>query len=92
MTSAIVNDAILRRDFQSFLRRNLMTLNPGAPFLPNWHIDAIAYKLELVRRGEITRLIINMPPLLATAVSAGLLHFREGLIPFVIAVLLDRII
>lgn len=62
ITPAIVNDAILRQDFQSFLRRDLMTLNPGAPFLPNWHIDAIAYQLERVRRGEITRLIINMPP------------------------------
>ena len=37
-------------------------LNPGAPFLPNWHIKAIAYQLDRVRRGEITRLIINMPP------------------------------
>jgi predicted phage terminase large subunit-like protein len=62
MTPDIVSDAILRRDFQSFLRRSLMTLNPAAPFLPNWHIDAIAYQLERVRRGEITRLIINMPP------------------------------
>ena len=62
ITPAIVSDAILRQDFQSFLRRSLMTLNPGAPFLPNWHIDAIAYQLERVRRGEVTRLIINMPP------------------------------
>lgn len=62
ITSNIVSDAILRRDFQSFLRRSLMTLNPAAPFLPNWHINAIANQLERVRRGEITRLIINMPP------------------------------
>jgi predicted phage terminase large subunit-like protein len=56
------HDAILRRDFESFLRRCLMTLNPGSPYLPNWHIAAIAYQLERVRRGEITRLIINLPP------------------------------
>src|SRR5260370_16426973 len=37
-------------------------LNPGAPFLQNWHIKAIAYQLDRVRRGEIPRLIINMPP------------------------------
>lgn len=55
-------DAVLRRDFESFLRRCLATLNPGMPFLPNWHIRAIAYQLERVRRGEINRLIINMPP------------------------------
>jgi predicted phage terminase large subunit-like protein len=56
------HDAILRRDFDSFLRRCLMTLNPGSPYLPNWHIGAIAYRLERIRRGEVRRLIINMPP------------------------------
>src|SRR3984893_10366154 len=55
-------DAILRNDFEIFLERCLLSLNPGAPFLPNWHIKAIAYQLDRVRRGEITRLIINMPP------------------------------
>src|ERR1700680_2686139 len=55
-------DAILRNDFESFLHRSVLYLNPGAPFLPNWHIKAIAYQLDRVRRGEITRLIINMPP------------------------------
>jgi predicted phage terminase large subunit-like protein len=56
------HDAILRTDFDSFLRRGLMTLNPGSRYLPNWHLRAIADRLERVRRGEITRLIINMPP------------------------------
>jgi predicted phage terminase large subunit-like protein len=56
------HDAILRSNFDSFLRRSLMTLNPGSPYLPNWHISAIAYQLERIRRGEINRLIINMPP------------------------------
>jgi hypothetical protein len=56
------HDAILRRDFELFLRRCLMTLNPGSPYLPNWHISAIAYKLERIRRGKINRLIINVPP------------------------------
>jgi DNA-binding NarL/FixJ family response regulator len=40
----------------------LHCLNPGQPYLPNWHISAIAYQLDRVRRGEINRLIINMPP------------------------------
>jgi predicted phage terminase large subunit-like protein len=55
-------DALLRTDFELFLRRCFMTLNPGAQFLPNWHIRAIAYQLEGVRRGKINRLIINLPP------------------------------
>lgn len=28
----------------------------------NWHIEVIAAKLEACRRGEIRRLIINVPP------------------------------
>ncbi|MBR0904557.1 phage terminase large subunit [Bradyrhizobium liaoningense] len=54
--------AILRSDFSSFLHRSVLTLNPGAVFLPNWHIEAIARQLERVRSGEVTRLIINLPP------------------------------
>lgn len=55
-------NALLRSDFKSFLFRCMLTLNPGATFMPNWHIDAIAYQLQRVRAGEITRLIINLPP------------------------------
>jgi predicted phage terminase large subunit-like protein len=57
-----VHDAILRKHFDFFLRRSLMTLNPGQPYLPNWHIRAITHQLERTRRPEITRLIINGPP------------------------------
>ena len=46
-------NALLRSDFEVFLDRCLKTLNPGHPFLPNWHIKAIAYQLERIRRGEI---------------------------------------
>lgn len=55
-------DTALRTDFLSFLRSCMLTLNPGAPFLENWHIEAIAYQLEQVRSGKVTRLIINLPP------------------------------
>ena len=55
-------DFILRNNFERFPQMCFLHLNPGAPFLPNWHIKAIAYQLDRVRRGEITRLIINMPP------------------------------
>jgi predicted phage terminase large subunit-like protein len=55
-------DYVLRNDFESFLQMCFLHLNPGARYLPNWHIQAIAYQLDRIRRGEITRLIINMPP------------------------------
>lgn len=76
-------DAILRTDFVSFVYRCFLHLNPGAQFLPNWHIQAIAYQLDRVRRGEITRLIINMPPryLKSITVSVAFSAFLLGLAP-----------
>jgi predicted phage terminase large subunit-like protein len=52
----------VQTDFLTFLPLCFSTLNPGAEFLPNWHIAAIAHRLELVRLGKIRRLIINLPP------------------------------
>lgn len=54
--------ALIRQDFSSFIHKTFSTINPGAKFLPNWHIDLIADYLEMVRSGEKKRLIINMPP------------------------------
>lgn len=73
-------DAILRTDFKSFVHRVVLTLNPGTDFLSNWHIDAIAYQLERVRAGEVTRLIINMPPrhLKSITLSVALPAFLLG--------------
>ncbi len=53
---------LLHNDLASFIGRVFCTVNPGTPFLPNWHIDVIAEHLEAARHGDITRLIINMPP------------------------------
>ena len=55
-------EALLRSDLRPFIEKVFTSLTPGQTFVPSWHLDAIAYKLELVRRGEIRRLIINMPP------------------------------
>lgn len=55
-------DAILRTHFPSFLIKTFNTLHPGQVFVPGWHLLAIAYQLERVRRGECRRLIINLPP------------------------------
>jgi predicted phage terminase large subunit-like protein len=87
MTTAMdraFHDAILRRDFESLLRRCFMTLNPGMRYLPNWHISAIAYQLDRIRRGEINRLIINLPPrhLKSLTVSVAFPAYLLGLEPW----------
>ncbi len=55
-------EALLRADFRPFLEKVFTTLSPGQVFVPTWHLEAIAWQLERVRRGEIRRLIINLPP------------------------------
>src|SRR5208337_640209 len=55
-------EATCRSDFASFVRKSFHQLNPGSAFLPNWHIEAITYHLELIRSGKVKRLIINVPP------------------------------
>ncbi|MFQ5985300.1 MAG: phage terminase large subunit [Alphaproteobacteria bacterium] len=54
--------AVLRQDLSSFIAKVFETVDPGTPFLPNWHIDLIAEYLEACARGEVTRLVINLPP------------------------------
>jgi predicted phage terminase large subunit-like protein len=53
---------LLRRDFNGFLHRSFRALLPNDPFLPNWHIEAMAYQLERCRLGAVKRLIITLPP------------------------------
>jgi len=54
--------AILRSDLYSFIRAVFPIVSPGAAFVPNWHLEAIAYQLTRVLRGEVQRLIITVPP------------------------------
>jgi hypothetical protein len=53
---------ILRQDLASFIERSFYELHPGQSLELAPHIELIATKLEAVRRGEIKRLIINLPP------------------------------
>jgi len=63
--------AILRQDFAAFIRKTFNALSPGQTFVPSWHIGALAYQLERVRRGETKRLIINMPPRSLKSITAS---------------------
>ena len=57
-----VYSSLYRIDLASFIAKSFYTINPGGTYLDNWHIDAISEALHAVSRGEITRLIINIPP------------------------------
>lgn len=46
----------------NFIRQAWSVIEPGAEYVHGWHIDAIAQHLEAVEDGDITRLLINVPP------------------------------
>ena len=54
--------ALLRQDFGAFFHRVFLYLNPGEPFMPNWHIDLMQARLEQCRVGAVRRAIFNAPP------------------------------
>src|SRR5262244_58428 len=61
-----LHDALLKKQAERSLRQYVQEawplLEPSVPFLPNWHIDYVVEHLEAVTAGEITRLLITIPP------------------------------
>lgn len=53
---------LAERCLVDFIRQSWPVIEPGTAYLHNWHVDVIAEYLEAVSAGEITRLVINMPP------------------------------
>jgi predicted phage terminase large subunit-like protein len=58
----IVFQALIAHDFNAFCEFAFTKVRPGIPFKGNWHLEAMAEKLTQVARGDIRRLIINLPP------------------------------
>jgi predicted phage terminase large subunit-like protein len=53
---------LARRSLRKFIEMAWPVLLPGVAYQSNWHIDVICEHLEAASRGEIRRLIINIPP------------------------------
>jgi predicted phage terminase large subunit-like protein len=72
--------ALLRRDFYSFVRASFPIVSAQGAFLPNWQVEAIAFALTRVLKGEIKRLIITVPPrsLKSICTSVALPAFALG--------------
>lgn len=51
-----------KRSLATFIRRAWAQLEPGQPYSHGWHMDAIGEHLEAVTKGQIKRLLINIPP------------------------------
>lgn len=54
--------AACKTSFRLFVESGWPVIEPVTRFVPGWHIDAICEHLEAASRGEIDRLLINVPP------------------------------
>jgi predicted phage terminase large subunit-like protein len=73
MDAVAAEMALSERYLKHFIKFAWETLEPHTPFKPGWHIDAICDHLQAVTDGEITRLIINIPPRHMKSLSVGVL-------------------
>lgn len=54
--------SVEQMEFREFLTEAWPVFVPGYEFKPNWHIDCVCEHLQAVDMGQITRLVINVPP------------------------------
>jgi predicted phage terminase large subunit-like protein len=62
LTLDVVRAELARRDLRRFVELAWPVVEPGTPFVGNWHIDKLCQQLEQVTRGETPRLLVNVPP------------------------------
>lgn len=61
------------RSLATFIKRAWAVLEPGQPYVHGWHVDAMAEHLQAVTAGQITRLLINIPPGTMKSLMTGVL-------------------
>ena len=59
------------RSMHEFIKGAWDQIEPGRQFHDNWHIEAICEHLEAVARGQLNRLIINIPPRHMKSLTCG---------------------
>ena len=59
------------RSLVNFIERAWHVLEPSQPYVYGWHIQAICSHLEAITAGQITRLMINVPPGMMKSMSTA---------------------
>lgn len=54
--------ALLRQNFYSFTQKAFLQINQGDEYQTNWHLELLSDYLTSIAKGDIKRLIINLPP------------------------------
>lgn len=65
--------AIAAQSFAGFVRAAWHVLEPASPLKWGWSLDAICEHLEAVSKGEIKRLLMNVPPGCMKSLLVGVL-------------------
>ncbi len=65
-----INAELAERSLREFIRQAWQEIEPGRHLLWAWYIDVIADHLEAAYRGEIRKLLINIPPRFAKSLFA----------------------
>jgi len=61
-------------NLHDFARGAWPIVEPATPYVSTWHIDLIFEYMQRVTRGEITNLVINIPPGCCKSLSCSVLH------------------
>lgn len=57
-----IERAYCKNSLADFVKAAWHVLEPGQPYVHGWHVEAVCDHLEAITRGEINRLLINIPP------------------------------
>lgn len=55
-------NTITRESFPYFLEKAFNQVSPADHYIHSWHIDAMSDYLQAMKKGQLQRLIINIPP------------------------------
>lgn len=59
---ALLEQKAAEKSLYKFIELMWQFVEPANEFVGNWHLEALCLHLEAVTNGEITRLLINVPP------------------------------
>jgi predicted phage terminase large subunit-like protein len=64
--------AARRQHLAAFNEKVFRMLDPGTPYEHSWHLDHLCWQLMRVDRGEVRRLILNVPPRSMKSITASI--------------------
>ncbi|HXA69595.1 MAG TPA: phage terminase large subunit [Stellaceae bacterium] len=64
--------AARRQHLAAFNEKVFQTLDPGTRYEHNWHLDHLSWQLTRVARGQVRRLILNVPPRSMKSITASI--------------------